>query len=94
MIEPKSNPTWADYLPCDGKVFTVNGVKYTIRAKLRAAKYPYPRDYVDLCAEYKERGAGHFGTDKTWFLDLIQSESKTCERLFSKMQKSLQGENK
>lgn len=77
----KEKIPFESYLVCDGKVFTVDKVKYVIRAKLRTQKYPYTHDYVDLSAEHQDEQG------KTWFLDLISSESKTCEKLFGKMEK-------
>jgi len=76
---------YSEFIPLDGATFVVNKTKYTIRAKMRSAIYPYRHDYVDLCAEHKDEQG------KTWFLDLKQSESITCEKLFAKMQKKLAG---
>ena len=75
---------FAKYLLVDGRKYTVNGVQYTIRAKLREQKYPYYRKYIDLSAEHKD------GLDKTWFTDLKVSEGKTVNKLFSKMDKDIQ----
>ena len=82
------------YLPCDGLTFTVNKVKYLIHARIHHAIYPYVHDYINLSAEYKEAD-GILGLMQTWFIDLKQSESETCEKLFKKMQKYLDSlENK
>lgn len=85
----KENIPFEKYLPCDGKVFTVEKIKYKIHARIHHAIYPYVHDYVNLTAEYKEKNAGNFGMDKTWFLDLKQSESKTCDRIRAKIERSL-----
>lgn len=79
---------FSEFLPLDGSVFTVNGVKYTIHAKLHHAIYPYKHDYVYLSAEYSDN-SGPFGVSRDWFLDLKTSESKTCEKLWARMHKKL-----
>ena len=81
----KNDLFYSEFLPLDGQIFTVDKVKYTIHAKIHHAIYPYKHYYVYLSAEYKE------DVGKIWFIDLKQSESIICEKLFKKLHKNLAG---